>query len=50
VIVIAHRLSTLRHCDHVLVLRDGKTEAFCGPDELAAQSTFFREAGTTLAT
>jgi ABC-type multidrug transport system fused ATPase/permease subunit len=49
VVVIAHRLSTLRHCDHVLVLRDGKTEAFCSPDELAEQSTFFREAGTTLA-
>jgi ABC-type multidrug transport system fused ATPase/permease subunit len=49
VIVIAHRLSTLRHCDHVLVLRDGKTEAFCTPDELALQSTFFRDAGTTIA-
>ena len=49
VIVIAHRLSTLRHCDKVLVLRDGKTEAFCPPDELGDQSTFFRDAGTTLA-
>lgn len=49
VIVIAHRLSTLRHCDKVLVLRDGKTEAFCPPDELADLSTFFREAGTTIA-
>jgi ABC-type multidrug transport system fused ATPase/permease subunit len=49
VIVIAHRLSTLRHCDRVLVLRDGKTEAFCSPDELGDQSTFFRDAGTTIA-
>ena len=49
VVVIAHRLSTLRHCDHVLVLRDGKTEAFCTPDELADASTFFRDAGTTIA-
>jgi hypothetical protein len=31
------------------VLRDGKTEAFCHPDELADNSTFFREAGTTIA-
>lgn len=49
VIVIAHRLSTLRHCDRVLVLREGKTEAFCAPDELAEASEFFRSAGTTLA-
>lgn len=47
VIVVAHRLSTLRHCDRVLVLKDGKREAFCALDELAAKSRFFRDAGET---
>lgn len=46
VLVIAHRISTLRHCDRVLVLRDGKREAFCTLDELPEQSPFFRAAGT----
>lgn len=47
VIVIAHRLSTLRHCDRVLVLRDGKAEALCELKDLADQSEFFRGAQST---
>jgi ABC-type multidrug transport system fused ATPase/permease subunit len=47
VVVIAHRLSTLRHCDRVLVLRDGKQEAFCPLDDLADESAFFRAAAPT---
>ncbi len=47
VIVIAHRLSTLRHCDRVLVLRNGKREALCDLRELAEESDFFRGAQTT---
>jgi ABC-type multidrug transport system fused ATPase/permease subunit len=43
VIVIAHRLSTLRHCDKVLVLKDGKQEAFCTLPQLERRSRFFRE-------
>lgn len=44
VVVIAHRLSTLRHCDKVLVLVDGKQEAFCTLKQLSQRSAFFREA------
>lgn len=47
VIVIAHRLSTLRHCDRVLVLRDGKREAFCPLEDLTDASEFFRAASAT---
>ena len=40
VFVIAHRLSTLRHCDRVLVLRDGKQEMVSTLDDLPERSEF----------
>ena len=44
VVVIAHRLSTLRICDRVMVLDHGHIEA-CGPRaELEASSAFYAEA------
>ena len=43
VLMIAHRLSTVRGCDRIVVLRDGEIEA-CGPwDELLARSGAFRD-------
>jgi ABC-type multidrug transport system fused ATPase/permease subunit len=35
-VVIAHRLSTVRHADLVLVLVGGRVVEFGGPDELLA--------------
>jgi ATP-binding cassette, subfamily B, bacterial len=43
-VVVAHRLGTLRLCDRVMVIRDGRIEAF-GPAELLYDSNaFYREA------
>jgi ATP-binding cassette, subfamily B, bacterial len=42
-IVIAHRLSTLRSCDQVVVLKDGSIEAIGDRSELEADSDFFAE-------
>jgi ABC-type multidrug transport system fused ATPase/permease subunit len=42
--VIAHRLSTLDLCDRVMVLRDGKIEAFAPPADVVASSDFFKNA------
>lgn len=42
VIVVAHRFSTLRSCDRILVLGDGRIQADATPDEVAAASDFFR--------
>lgn len=43
-IIVAHRLSTLEHCDRLLVLRGGRIEAFDSPARIAATNQFFREA------
>lgn len=42
--VAAHRLSTLRHCDRVLVLVDGAVDGFASGPELAQSSSFYQVA------
>src|SRR5690606_30977609 len=43
VFVVAHRLSTLRTCSRIMVVRDGGIEAVDDPAALEASSPFFRE-------
>ncbi|MEV6959909.1 ABC transporter ATP-binding protein [Streptomyces sp. NPDC051207] len=47
VLVIAHRLSTVRHADRIVVLEDGRTVACGRHDELLATSPAYRELATT---
>lgn len=42
--VIAHRLSTLNTCDRIMVMGDGRLQAFGARDELERTSEFYREA------
>ena len=42
-VVIAHRLSTVRRCDRLAVLRDGRLAAVGSYDELLARDAGFRE-------
>ena len=42
VIVVAHRYSTLRSCNRILVLRKGHLEIDATPEEVAASSSFFQ--------
>ncbi len=42
--VIAHRLSTLNTCDRIMVLGDGRLQAFGARHELERESAFYREA------
>lgn len=44
VVVIAHRLSTLSVCDRIIVMLNGRLEAFDDPATLEATSPFYREA------
>ncbi|MCC6997824.1 MAG: ABC transporter ATP-binding protein, partial [Deltaproteobacteria bacterium] len=42
-IIIAHRLSMLEHCDRILVLQEGRIEAFDTPERLNDTSAFYRK-------
>jgi ABC-type multidrug transport system fused ATPase/permease subunit len=41
-IIVAHRMSTLDICDRVLVLVDGRVEAFATAPELRDQNAYYR--------
>jgi len=41
-VVVAHRLTTVAHCDRVLVLDDGHVHTFAPPAELAAGNAAYR--------
>ncbi|HYD08671.1 MAG TPA: ABC transporter ATP-binding protein, partial [Acidimicrobiales bacterium] len=43
-VIVAHRMSTLARCSHILVLQDGRATAFGTPEEVSASSAFYREA------
>ncbi|MEU8844707.1 ABC transporter ATP-binding protein [Streptomyces sp. NPDC048564] len=42
-LVIAHRLSTVQHADHIVVLHDGRTAAGGRHEELLVRSALYRE-------
>lgn len=42
-LVIAHRLSTVQHADHIVVLHDGRTTAGGCHEALLAGSALYRE-------
>ncbi|MFI9824192.1 ABC transporter ATP-binding protein [Streptomyces sp. NPDC052013] len=46
VLVIAHRLATVRHADRIVVLEDGRTVACGRHEELLASSPAYRELAT----
>ncbi len=46
-LVIAHRLSTVQHADHIVVLQDGRTAAGGRHEELLADSALYRELART---
>ncbi|MBW3636716.1 MAG: ABC transporter ATP-binding protein, partial [Armatimonadetes bacterium] len=47
--VVAHRLSTLRRADRIIVIEQGRIVESGTPDELAENSSFYHQATTTQA-
>ncbi len=43
IIMIAHRVSTIRHCDHIIVLEDGKISDIGNFSQLSKKNNFFKE-------
>ena len=43
VIIIAHRMRTIAHADHIIVLDDGRIVEQGSPDELLAQNNLFKK-------
>lgn len=46
-LIVAHRLSTLRSCDKIVVLEQGRVTQFGTPQELLKQPGYYREAALT---
>jgi ABC-type multidrug transport system fused ATPase/permease subunit len=44
-VIIAHRMSTLDLCDRVMVIVDGRIDAFETLDVLSAENLFYRAVG-----
>ncbi len=42
--IVAHRMSTLDLCDRVMVVQNGRIEAFDSADSLASKSSYYRNA------
>jgi ATP-binding cassette subfamily C protein len=49
-LIVAHRVASVRHCDRLVVLRDGRVSDVGGFDELMGRSGEFRALAATAAT